>query len=71
LLAAVRVAPAEPPVFEAAVLLDWLDVDELDEEPPQPAMMRARAMSESTAAGKRGKDMDQLLVLMAITAGCD
>jgi hypothetical protein len=44
-------------------LLSWLEEAELDiDDPPQPATMRARAARESAAAGRRGKDIEQLLI---------
>jgi hypothetical protein len=60
--AAVRViaAPLEEPA--AGVVLCVLEEDELViDEPPQPATRRARAVSDSAAAGRRGKDMAGLL----------
>jgi hypothetical protein len=67
----VALAPEDPSPLATGALLGWLEEDELViEELPQPATMRARAVSESTMAGGRGEDIDQLLVV-AITAECD
>jgi hypothetical protein len=49
--------PEEPSLLELADVLPWLEEDELDEEPPQPATIRARAVSESAAAPRREKDI--------------
>jgi hypothetical protein len=54
--------PEELPLLEAGVLLGWLDEDELEEDPPQPAAIRARTASESAAAARRGKGIDRLLI---------
>jgi hypothetical protein len=57
------VAPAEElSLPEAGAVLDWLEDDEPDEEPPQPATIRARTASESAATKRRGKDIDRLLI---------
>jgi hypothetical protein len=54
------VAPAEELSLPEAGAV--LEEDELDEELPQPATIRARAASESAATGRRGKCIDRLLI---------
>jgi len=48
-------APVELPALAAEVVVGWLEGVELVEElPPQPATIKARAVSDSAVAPRRG-----------------